>query len=73
VLLKDGSSVPGWPWTTTFLVVLFGSSRSDLRIMAWWFQPVPLDRIVETIRHLVSHPQDRASVGRADPEAWLVD
>jgi hypothetical protein len=73
VLLKGGSSVPGWPWTTTFLVVLFGSSRSDVRIMAWWFQPVPLDRIVETIRHLVSHPEDRARIGRADPESWLVD
>jgi hypothetical protein len=73
LLLKPPSSVPGWPWTTTFVVMLFGSSRRDLRILAWWFQPVPLDPVIETIRHLIRHPEDRKRIGVAHPETWLVE
>ena len=52
--------------------VLLGSSRRRLRILAWWFGPVPIDRMVAIIRYLVRHPEERPRIGTVDPDVWDV-
>lgn len=69
--LRSDYKVPGWPWPAALSPVLLGSSRRKLRILVWWFQPVPLDRMVAVVRHLASHPEERPRIGSADPDEWL--
>lgn len=69
--LRGDYKVPGWPWPAALDLVFFGSSRRKLRILAWWFQPVPLDRMVAIVRHLASHPEERPRIGSTDPDEWL--
>jgi hypothetical protein len=69
--LRSDYKVPGWPWPAALSPVLLGSSRRKLRILAWWFQPVPLDRMVAVVRYLASHPEERPRIGSADPDEWL--
>jgi len=69
--LRSDDKVPGWPWPAALSPVLLGSSRRKLRILAWWFQPVALDRMVATVRYLARHPEERPRIGSADPHEWL--
>ena len=69
--IRRGAHVSGWPWPAAISPVLFGSWGRNLRILAWWFQPVPLDAMVSTIRYLASHPDERDSIGIAEPDAWI--
>jgi len=69
--LRSDYRVPGWPWPTALSPVLIGSSRRKLRIFAWWFQPVPLDRMVAIVGYLARHPEERPRIGSADPDEWL--
>jgi hypothetical protein len=69
--LRTDYNVPGWPWPAALAPVLFGSSSRSLEILAWWFQPVPLDRMVAIVGYLASHPEERPRVGSADPDEWL--
>jgi hypothetical protein len=68
--LRGDRKVPGWPWPTALSPVLLGSSRRRLRILAWWFGPVPIDRMVAIIRYLVRHPEERPRIGNVDPDVW---
>lgn len=69
--LRGDYKLPGWPWPVALHPVLFGSSRRKLHILAWWLQPVPLDRMVAIVRYLASHPEVRPRIGSADPDEWL--
>lgn len=69
--LRGDYKVPGWPWPSALSPVLIGSSRRKLRILGWWFQPVPVDQMVAIIGYLASHPEERPRIGRADPGEWL--
>ena len=73
LVLKGHAQVPGWPWTTSFLLVLFGSSRREVHVLEWWLAPVAVDPIVALVRHLLTHPGDRASIGLANPDEWHLD
>lgn len=68
--LRGDRKMPGWPWPAALAPVLLGSSRRRLRILAWWFGPVPLDRMVAIIRYLVRHPEERPRIGIVDPDVW---
>lgn len=69
--LRGDYKVPGWPWPAVLHPVFLGSSRRKLRILAWWFQPVPVARMVAIVRYLASHPEERPRIGSADPDEWL--
>ena len=69
--IRGDYRVPGWPWPAALSPVLLGSSRRKLRILAWWFQPVPIDRMVTIVRYLASHPEKRPRIGHADPDEWF--
>lgn len=68
--LRGNHNVPGWPWPAALSPVLLGSSRRRLRILAWWFQPVPIHWVLALVRYLVRHPEERPRIGIADPELW---
>ena len=70
VSIRGDYNVPGWPWPAALSPVLLGSSKRQLRILAWWFQPVPLVRLVADIRYLASHPEERPKIGSADPDEF---
>lgn len=69
--IRRGAHLSGWPWPAAISPVLIGSWGRSLRILGWWFQPVPLDAMVSMIRYLASHPDERRSIGIADPDAWI--
>jgi hypothetical protein len=69
--LRGDYKVPGWPWPAALSPVLLGSSRRKLRMFAWWFRPVPLDRMVATVGYFASHPGERPRIGSAGPGGWL--
>ncbi len=69
--IRGDYRVPGWPWPAALSPVLLGSSRRKLHIVAWWFEPVPLDRMVMMVRYFASHPEERQRIGSADPDEWL--
>jgi hypothetical protein len=71
--VRGDYKVPGWPWPAALSPVLIGSSKRKLCILAWWFQPVPLDWMVAIIGYLVTHPEARPGIGRTDPDEWLQD
>jgi hypothetical protein len=68
--LRGNHHLPGWPWPAALSPVLLGSSRSRVRILAWWFGPVPVERMVAIIRFLVRHPEERPRIGTVDPDVW---
>lgn len=70
--LRSDDAVQGWSWHAALSPVLGGSSRRNLQIYAWWFQPVPVDRIVAIVRYLASHPEEHPRIGSADPDEWLL-
>jgi hypothetical protein len=70
--LRGDRRMAGWPWPAALSPVLLGSSRRRLRILAWWFGPVPIDRMVAIIRYLIRHPEERPRIGTMDPNEWDV-
>jgi uncharacterized membrane protein YccF (DUF307 family) len=72
VSLRGHRKVPGWPWPAALSPVLLGSSARRLRILGWWFQPVPVRRMVALVGFLVRHPEERPRIGTVDPEVWDV-
>ena len=73
VQLRAGIDLPGWPWPIALQPTLLGSSRHELKVLGWWFQPVSADRLAAIIRFLVRHPDERRRIGSVDPDVWDAD
>lgn len=71
VHVRKNAKVRGWAWPAALSPVLLGSSGRKLHIRAWWFQPVPVDVLLDIVRYLTSHPEVRLRIGSANPEEWL--